>query len=410
MLKRLTMHTYVSFCIKFPKKKYVALRMDFSKVIGQKHLQSHLLTTIENGRIPHAQLFIGKAGTGVLPAAIAYANAILCSKYEKGSEAYTKCAQKVSNLAHPDLHFVYPVNTNDTIKKHPVSDNFSTEWREFLKENPYGSLFQWLQKLGIEKKQGIIKVDEAADMMKKLSLKAYEGGYKVMIVWMADKMNTQCANKILKLIEEPPEKTVLLLLCEDEQQIMGTIQSRCQKLNFPLLSEEDIATFLIEKKGLDQNTALKLAHRANGDVNKALQLTEEGGDDSDFERLFIQWVRTAFKAKGNKSSINDLLKWSDTVAGLGRETQKKFLIYCIEVFRQAMLKNYKADSLLFFEAEDPKFSLEKFAPFVHQNNIFEITQALEDATYHVERNGNAKIIFTDLSISLTRLIHKKELI
>jgi len=384
--------------------------MDFSELIGQKHLQSHLLTTIERGRIPHAQLFIGKAGTGVLPAAIAYAGAILCTNYEKDSAAYNKCSQQIAKLAHPDLHFVYPVNTNDKVKKHPVSDNFSEEWREFMKENPYGSLFQWLQKLGIEKKQGTIKVDEAADIMKKLSLKAYEGGHKVMIIWMAEKMNTQCANKILKLIEEPPKKTVLLLLCEDEQQIMGTIQSRCQKLNFPLLSEEDIATFLTQKKGLEQNNALKIAHRANGDVNRALQLSEEGGDDSDFERLFIEWVRTAFKAKGNKKAINDLLSWSEKIAGLGRETQKKFLIYCIEVFRQALLKNYKADDLLFFEAEDPKFSLEKFAPFVHQNNIFEITKALEDATYHIERNGNAKIIFTDLSISLTRLIHKKELV
>ena len=391
-------------------KKYVALRMDFSNVIGQKHLQSHLLTTIENGRIPHAQLFIGLNGSGVLPAAIAYANAILCSKYDKGSEAYKKCAHKVSNLAHPDLHFVFPVNTNDKIKKHPVSDNFSEEWREFLRENPYGSLFQWLQKLGIEKKQGIIKVDEAADMMKKLSLKAYEGGYKVMIIWMADKMNTQSANKILKLIEEPPEKTVLLLLTEDEEQLIGTIQSRCQKLHFPLLSEEDIATFLQRKKQLDENTSLKIAHRANGDINKALQIIDEDSDDKDFERLFIDWVRTAFKAKGNKASINDLLSWSDTVAGLGRETQKKFLTYCIEVFRQALLKNYKAESLLFFEANDSKFSLEKFAPFVHQNNIFDITEALEKAIYHVERNGNGKIIFTDLSISLTRLIHRKELV
>ncbi|PVW15156.1 DNA polymerase III subunit [Marixanthomonas spongiae] len=384
--------------------------MDFSEVIGQKHLQSHLLTTIENGRIPHAQLFIGKAGTGVLPAAIAYANAILCSAHTTGSEAYSACTKQTANFAHPDLHFVYPVNTNDTIKKHPVSDKFSDEWREFLKENPYGSLFQWFQKLGIEKKQGMIRVDEAADMMKKLSLKSYQGGYKVMIVWMADKMNTECGNKILKLIEEPPKKTVLLLLTEDEQQIMGTIQSRCQKLHFPLLSEEDTAHFLMNKHQIDENTALKIAHRANGDANRALQLASEDGDDLAFERLFIDWVRTAFKAKGNKNAINSLLKWSDTVAALGRETQKKFLVYCIEVFRQALLKNYKAEDLLFFEAEDPKFSLEKFAPFVHQNNIFEITQALEDAAYHIERNGNAKIIFTDLSISLTRYIHKKELV
>lgn len=384
--------------------------MDFSQIIGQEHLQAHLKTTVANGRIPHAQLFIGKTGSGVLPIAIAYANEILCHPFEKGNQAYLKCTQRVSKLSHPDLHFVYPVNTNDKVKKHPVSDHFNEEWREFLSENPYGSLYQWLQKLGIEKKQGSIKVDEAAEIVKKLSLKSYEGGNKVMIIWMAEKMNTQCANKILKLIEEPPEKTVLLLVCEEEEQILGTIQSRCQKLHFPLLAEEDVASFLKDKHNLDENSALKIAHRANGDINVALSIFEENEDDAAFERLFIDWVRTAFKAKGNKKAINDLLSWSDTVAALGRESQKKFLMYCIEVFRQALLKNYSAESLLFFEAEDPKFSLEKFSPFVHQNNIFDITSALEDAVYHIERNGNAKIIFTDISISLTRYIHKKELV
>ncbi len=384
--------------------------MDFSEIIGQEHIKSHLQKSIENGRIPHAQLFVGVSGSGILPAAIAYAQALLCSLHEEGSPAYFSCASKVKKLSHPDLHFVFPVNTNDTVKKHPVSSLFLSEWREFVTQHPYGSVFEWLQSLGIERKQGNINVDEASDMMKKLSLKAYEGGYKVMIVWMAEHMNTSCANKILKLVEEPPEKTVLLFLTEQEEQLISTIRSRCQKLHFPLLSEEAIANALINSQDISLEKATKISRQANGDYNRALHILAHDSDDLEFEKWFISWVRVAFAAKGNKKAITELIKWSDTMAGHGRETQKKFLSYCIEVFRQALLKNYKADSLLYFKTQDPKFSIDKFAPFVHQNNIFEINTALEDASYHIERNGNGKIIFTDLSIQLTRLIHKKELV
>ena len=185
--------------------------MDFSEVIGQQNLKSHLKQSVKNGRIPHTQLFIGKAGAGILPMALAYAQEILCQVYNKDSPEYKVCAQKVSQLAHPDLHFIFPVNTNETIKKNPVSSMFYSEWREFVLQNPYGSLYNWYQHIGIEKKQGNISKNEAVEISKKLSLKAYEGGYKVMIIWIAEKMNIECSNKILKLVEEPPNKTVLLL-------------------------------------------------------------------------------------------------------------------------------------------------------------------------------------------------------
>jgi DNA polymerase-3 subunit delta' len=382
--------------------------MDFSEIIGQKHLKSHLSKTIENGRIPHAQLFVGVNGSGLLPMAIAYASDLLCSKYEKGSLEYLACKSKVAKLSHPDLHFVYPVNTSDDVKKNAISDNYAEGWRNFVLNNPYASLFEWLQSIGIEKKQGNISKNEAENIAKKLALKSYEGGHKVMIIWMADSMNGECANKILKLVEEPTDKTVLLLLTENEQQIITTIRSRCQKLTFPLLSEADIAENLVKDKNIQDSIGLKIARRSRGDYNKALQLLEETGEDEVFDKWFISWVRTAFRAKGNKGAINNLLEWSDELASQGRETQKKFLLYCNEVFRQALLKNYQADSLLFFEPKDETFSLQKFAPFIHQNNIFEINAALEDASYHIERNGNAKIIFTDLSIKLTRLIHRSE--
>jgi DNA polymerase-3 subunit delta' len=339
--------------------------------------------------------------------ALAYAQAILSSNHAAGSKGYENCMAKVANLAHPDLHFVFPVNTNEKVKKNPFSALFMEDWRAFVSENQYGSLYDWLAYLGIEKKQGNINVDEAKQMLKTLSLKAYEGGHKIMIIWMADRMNTACANKILKLVEEPPQKTVLLLLTEHEEHILGTIQSRCQKLQFPLLPENVISSQLIEDKGVEGKKAKKISSLSNGDYHQALNLLNNLGDDAVFENWFVDWVRTAFKAKGNKDSINALISWSEEIAKQGRETQKKFLGYCQETFRQALLKNYKADSLLFFDAPNTKFSIEKFAPFVHQNNIFEISEALETAAYHIERNGNAKIIFTDLSIKLTRLLHAK---
>jgi len=382
--------------------------MDFSKIIGQSHIKSHLTTTVEAGRIPHAQLFAGANGSGLLPMAMAYASQVLCLPYEKGSPEYLKCQDNVARLNHPDLHFVYPVNTNEDIKRKPVSDHFSNQWREFVLHNPYGSLFEWLQSLGIEKKQGNISVYEADNIAKKLALKSYEGGYKVMIIWMAENMNIECSNRILKLIEEPSERTVILLLAEREEKLLTTILSRCQKLEFPNLSETEIADALIANNGLTATQAIQISRRAQGDYNKALQLISEYNEDEIFEAWFISWVRTAFRAKGNKQAIHGLLDWSDELAKHGRETQKKFLSFCIEVFRQAFLKNYHADELLFFQAQDKSFSLEKFAPFIHQNNIFDIYAALEEATYHVERNANPKVLFTDLSIKLTRFIHKKQ--
>jgi|TARA_B110000238_G_scaffold27659_1_gene27321 DNA polymerase-3 subunit delta' len=384
--------------------------MDFSEVIGQQHIKSHLIKTVKNGRIPHTQLFVGKSGSGILPLVLSYAKEILCHSFTKGSDEFIACKNKIEKLAHPDLHFVYPVNTNENIKKNPISDNFSSEWRKFVLKNPYASLYNWYQFIGIEKKQGNISKLEAVSISKKLSLKAYEGGYKLMVIWMADKMNNECSNQLLKLVEEPPDKTVLLLLTENVEHVLATIQSRCQILHIPVLSEENIYTQLTANHQVNSNEARKISHQSNGDFNKALHIIKNDGDEVFFENLFVFWVRTAFKAKGNKSAINDLFDWSEELAKEGRETQKKFLSFCLEIFRQAMLKNYKTDSLIYFESHDGKFSFDKFSAYIHQNNIFEIKDALENAEYHIERNGNAKIIFTDLSIQLTRLIHRKELV
>lgn len=382
--------------------------MLFSKVLGQEHIKNHLIQSANNNRVPHAQLFVGSEGSGTLLMAIAYAQYLLCRKNNGETlELNEVCASKFRTFSHPDLHFAFPVATNEKIKSHPVSNHFMVEWREMLNEQPYGNLFDWYKKIGVDNKQGQIGVDEAQDIVKSLSLKAYEGGYKIMIIWMAEKMNIAAANKLLKLIEEPPNQTIFLLIAEDEEQIINTIKSRCQVLHFPPLSEEVIKNALINQFQLEESVALKLAHQADGNYNKACDLVYHDSEDTQFEEWFVVWIRSAFKAKGNKSAIHDLISWSEDVSKTGRETQKQFLQFCLHFFRQALLLNYKADSLVYIEPKLNDFKLENFAPFVHESNILEISNELQDAIYHIERNGNSKIILTDLSIKLTRLLHKK---
>ena len=381
--------------------------MLFKDILGQIHIKNHLTKSAEAGRIPHAQLFVGPEGSGTLPMAIAYAQYLLCGNVggENAGEN-TACNLKFEHFSHPDLHFVFPVATTDGIKSHPVSDHFMVEWRQFLSESPYGSLFDWLRNLGIQNKQGLISVDEATDINKKLALKAYEGGYKVMIIWMADKMNGPSANKLLKLLEEPPAKTVFILITENIGDLLQTIVSRCQVIDFIGLSESVIAEALVSRENCDPIQAKKIAHQSEGNYNKALHIFRKENDEFPFDEWFVEWVRSAFRAKGNAAAINDLIAWSEKIAATGRETQKQFLHYCIHFFRQALMLNYQANELVFLETNVPKFELEKFAPFVNGANITDIYKELEEAIYHIERNGNSKIILTDLSIKLTRLIHK----
>ena len=369
-----------------------------NNILGYDTIKNYLKASVEAGRIPHAQLFVAGEGQGGLLMAIAYATLILSHDNPKAKK---QCAQ----LAHPDLHFAFPTATNNKVKKDPISSLFMDEWRTFVKEQPYGSLFDWFVFLDIDKKQANIGVNEAKEITNKLALKSFEGGYKIMIIWMAEKMNPEASNKLLKLLEEPADKTVFLLVVEDENALLDTIKSRCQILRFPPLSEKAIKEALIAR-GLADAEATKIALRAQGNFNKALQLMDnKESEEATFERWFIAWVRTAYRARGNKASIQGLLQWSDEINTVGYETQKQFLQYCAEVFRQALRLNYKANSLVYMQFADPTFQLAKFAPFIHGNNIEAIHNLLEEAQLHVERNGSGKIIFTDLAIKLTRLLH-----
>jgi len=380
--------------------------MLFEDLLGHNFIKDHLANTANEGRIAHAQLFVGPEGSGTLPMAIAYATHLLCLQHTTDSRKREACLARCKSLNHPDLHFAFPVANSGKVKTHAVSDLYLEDWRSFLKEQPYGSLFDWYRQMGIEKKQGQIGVDEAQDIVKKLLLKSFEGGYKVLIVWMAEKMNISASNKLLKLIEEPPERTVIILVAENEAQIIKTITSRCQILNFTPMAQQTIVRGL-KSKGLNEEQAHKIAIEAHGNYNKALDLLQNDSEDLIFEKWFVQWVRSAFKAKGNKAAIHELIQWSEEVAKTGREAQKKFLLYCLTAMRQALLLNYGANELVYAKMNTSGFDLNKFAPFIHENNIEQIVKELETAILHVSRNGNSKIIFTDLSIKLTRLLHSK---
>jgi DNA polymerase-3 subunit delta' len=360
--------------------------MLFSEILGHEHIKNHLIRSASQGRIPHAQLFIGPEGTGTLAMAIAYAQYIVCQNSGSDNTGENEaCNLKFNHLGHPDLHFIYPTVSTEDVKSKPKSIDFIQDWRLFVTENPYGGLFDWYKMLGVQNKQGEIRVDDAAEILKLLALKSLEGSYKIMIIWMADKMNIAASNKLLKLLEEPTDKTVFILISENEEDIIQTIRSRCQVLHFNGLPENVITQALVSRENIDEKEAYKIAHQAQGNYNKALHILKED----------------------NEEAIQELIGWSEEIASLGREAQKKFLNYCIDMFRQALMLNYQAESLVYMEPTVEKFKLENFAPFVNGNNISEIFKELSDASYHIERNGNAKLILTDLSIKLTRLIHKK---
>lgn len=371
------------------------------EIIGLDHLKNHLQTTVENNRIAHAQLFVGPSGSGALSLAHYYAQLILCKNSDSA------CDNRVKDLAHPDLHFVYPVASISKSTAKPVSDDFASQWREFIQTTPYGAMEDWYQQADIEKKSCEIRVHEATEISRKLSLKSYEGGSKICIIWGAEFLNTAASNKLLKLIEEPPSGTVMILVTENENQIINTIRSRCQILHIPKLSTNAIAKALQNRNQLTENQAQITARQSNGSYGKALKLVQNNSEDIQFEEWFVSWVRTAFSAKGKPSAVTKLIEWAENIATANRETQKRFLLFSLEFFRQAMLSNYKADSAVYFKTKTG-FDLSKFAVFIDGHRINDIVETLQMALMHIDRNANAKIVFTDLSIGMTKILHKKK--
>lgn len=360
-------------------------------------LKQQISKAIENNKLSHAIILNGKTGYGILPLAHYVAKKLLCQK------SNDKCLSKVNHLQHADYHFSYPF---PKINNSSTSNDFAKEWKSFFEQQPFGNLLDWMSHLGAEKKQLIIPVDEAMNIMSKLNLRSYEGGNKVMLIWLAEYMNEQTANKLLKLIEEPPANTHFILVTEKAETMLPTILSRCQIIQIPRLTDTEIYDILVENYELEPQKAGLISKKSQGNLHYALQSINE--DTQDFELLFIQWVRNAFKATKYIEVLIEINQWSQKIADFSREKQKEFLQFCSEIFRQALMQNYSADDLVFQPLTMNNFKWEGFINYIHSENITPILEEINQASLHIERNGNSKIIFLDLGIKLTRYIHRKE--
>ena len=376
--------------------------MLFRDIVGQEAIKEELFRGYKKGRIPHCQLFYGPKGCGSLPLAIAYARMVLCEEEALSNQA---CNLRVSELKHPDLHFIFPVANNQEIKTKAISANFLPQWRGFLHSNSYASLYDWFLSIGIENKQGKIGKDEVSDLVKKMSLKSYEGGWKVAIIWMAERMNLSATNKLLKLIEEPPKKTLFLFVSEDIRSLADTLISRCQKIELKPLSSKKMSKALVQK-GYSKEEASSASVKSTGNFHEALKIVSNKEDEKMFEEWFLSWVRSAFAVRKNKEAVLDLVAWSKNISKTGRETQKSFLSYSLDLFRQSLLKNYFLDELTTY-SPSIDFNFESFSNFISGNNIDAISVELETAYSNIQSNGNSNMIFMDLSLKLTRLLHKK---
>lgn len=377
--------------------------MQFKDIIGQEAVKQKLINSVRENRVPHAQLFLGSVGSGTFPLALAYTQYILCpNRTATDSCGVCPSCQKISKLVHPDVHFVFPSAANKKVKKDPESDLFIEEWRNFvLANNAYFDAQSWYQSLDIENKQGYISVRDAATLQRKLNLKAYEGDYKVGIIWMAEKMRVDTANKLLKLLEEPPEKTVFLLIAEDQDELLATIRSRTALMKIPRIENDVLQQALEEKFDCSENEAHDAAMIAEGDWLAGCCYVNDKDDEKFFFQTFQQWMRLCFL-----NAMSQLIDFANNIKTIGRERQKELLNYGLKVVRNAMLINNNLSDLVMLPNDEKNF-VAKFAPFINPANTMQITELFEESINQIERNGNAQIIFLDDSFKLVLLLKKK---
>lgn len=373
----------------------------FKDVIGQEALKEKLRREVDEGHIPHAQLFCGPSGVGKLPLALAYARYLCCTHHSEG-EACGECqnCKQWNGLVHPDVHFMFPIVSSEKKKKSICAD-YLPEWRELLLNNPYFSYSQWLEAMDAENSQALIYAKESDEITKQLNLKPVQGDFKVTIIWLPEKMNDVCANKMLKLLEEPPEYTIFLLCSEEPERILPTILSRTQRINLPLLSEAEIADALQNKYGVQPRDSETLAHLANGSFVKALDQIHLNEDNDIYLQLFMNLMRLAYARR-----IREMKAWSEDVAALGREKQKDLLGYCQHMIRESFMANFHQKQMNYMNLEEQNFT-SRFAPFVNENNAMGIMHELSEAQIHIEQNVNAKMVFFDLALKMIVLLIRK---
>lgn len=370
--------------------------MLFKEIIGQQAVKERLVRSHKEGRISHAQLFLGPQGSGSLPMALAYAQFISCTnKSEDDSCGTCSSCVKYNKLVHPDLHFVYPVALSKDVK---TSTDVAVEWREAFLDNPYITLFSWFEQLAAENKQAVIGAEESGEILRKLSLTTYEAEYKILIIWQAEKMNPSAANKLLKILEEPPDKTLFLLVCENEDQLLRTIVSRTQLIKINKIKDADLMYALVSLHGQTAEAAEKISHLADGNYAEALLLLSENENAGQNLASFQKLMRASLKFDPKA-----VISWIEEISAGGRERQKNFLNYALHIMRESAMMNYGDDILVKLSGDEQEF-VKKFSPFVHGANIERFIEELNKAHFHMERNASAKILFMDLAFKFNELL------
>ena len=375
--------------------------MTFSEVIGQKEAQERLMQMVREDRLPHAMMLCGPVGSGKLALAIAFGCYLLSRSEECGVRSEE--SPMLQKLEHPDLHFTYPtIKLPSMSADHkPVSDDFAKEWHELVMQSPYFTMEEWMAAMGGENQQAIITAGESDELVRKLSLKSSQGGYKVSIVWLPERMNIECANKLLKLIEEPPQQTVFIMVSEEPEKLLETIRSRVQRIDIRKTDNEDIRQALIERRGIDEDSALRISRRANGNWLAAIEELQVDSENGLFLDMYKTLMRLAYQRK-----IKDLRKWSEQMAAMGREKQKRWLNYFLRMTRENFVYNFQEEELNYMTSEEEAFA-SNFARFVNEGNILPISDMANLAIRDIGQNANAKIVFFDFALQMIVLLLQK---
>ncbi len=370
--------------------------MLFKQVIGQQDIKERLVRMVNENRVSHSLLFTGPEGNGKLAMAIAFAQYLNCLNPTNG-DSCGECSscKKYNKLVHPDLHFVFPVIKTSS-EKNPVSDTYIAEWRQLLNDKPYFSLTTWLNQIRKEgeNKQGAIFTAESSEIIRKLSLKTFEGKFKVMIIWMPEKMNEATANKLLKILEEPFPNTVFILVSNQPDEMISTILSRTQQLKIPSFTDADIKDFVIKQYNVSEPDAIGAAKVANGNVIEAMEQVHRSEDNQFFFDSFIHMMRYSYARK-----VKDMLNWVEDMSRQPREKQRNFLNYAIKMIRENYIMNFKQPGIVYLTPEQYEWS-KKFSPFINDKNALMISEDFALADSHIGQNGNSKVILFDLALKL----------
>lgn len=374
--------------------------MQFKDVVGQDKIKAFLIKEAKNERISHAQMFLGEEGSGKLPLAMAFAQYLLCENPNKNDSCGTcPSCTKVNHLTHPDVHYVYPV-VKSAADKVAVSDDRRDFWNKFILANPYCSLNNWQEYTGEMSKNAQIGVQESRSILKKLSLKSYSGVYKIMIIWLPEKMNNSAANKLLKILEEPPENTLFFLVCEEVDIILPTIISRTQIIKIPNLKTEEVKNYLVKQTDIEEGAAQSIASLTQGNLVEAINMTKSDSISTSYFDSFVSLMRAAYAI--DAIALMDI---GEKLAQYDRENQKNFLKYGLHMFRESLIYNYLGPEKVNVKNDEKAF-LNKFARFINNQNITALINEFDQSIYHIDRNANAKLLFSDLVIKLTKLIKK----